>query len=145
MKAYAVRLEARAQREVEEARARLGAGRSAILDEELRAVRERLSENPEIGPRAWTRSGRHPTLRWPEPVPALLLGEPRARCDRVPLAQSATPAEGIARARSTTLLPTAEVHNQMINVKRHPTAVIIDDQPQAEIPLFGCDLISLLD
>lgn len=64
MKAYTVRLEARAQHEVEEARARMGAGRGVVLDEELRAVQERLSENPEIGPRARTRSGRHPTLRW---------------------------------------------------------------------------------
>lgn len=64
MKPYTVRLEARAQREVEEARERIGAGRLVVLDEELRAVQERLSENPEIGPRARTRSGRHPTLRW---------------------------------------------------------------------------------
>jgi len=64
VKAYAVAWEPRALREAEQIRAQMGAGRAVLLDEELDAAAERLSENPEIGPRARTRSGRHPTLRW---------------------------------------------------------------------------------
>ena len=64
MKAYTIRWEPRALRELEEAQARMGAGRAVVLDEELDGAEQTLSENPEIGPRARTRSGRHPTLRW---------------------------------------------------------------------------------
>ncbi|NUQ79291.1 MAG: type II toxin-antitoxin system RelE/ParE family toxin [Polyangiaceae bacterium] len=64
MKAYTIRWEPRALRELEEAQEHTGAGHVVVLDEELDGAEKTLSENPEIGPRARTRSRRHPTLRW---------------------------------------------------------------------------------
>jgi plasmid stabilization system protein ParE len=63
VKAYAIQWSARARAEVEEIRAYLGSGLAIMLDAELELVTERLSENPELAPRAYWRATRHPRVR----------------------------------------------------------------------------------
>lgn len=103
MKAYTIRWEPRALRELEEAQEHTGAGHVVVLDEELDGAEKTLSENPEIGPRADAEQAPpHLAVARPasEPLPALLPGESQAeaRRDRGPLAQPATPPEAVASA-----------------------------------------------